>query len=44
MGHQVAGCELYNPFLEYDSHAVFEAGQRLAEQIAAELGFDGLVI
>ncbi len=41
MGHQVAGCELYNPFLDYDSRAIFEAGQRLAEQIAVELGFDG---
>ncbi len=44
MGHQVAGCELYNPFLDYDSRAIFEAGQRLAEQIATELGFEGVVI
>ncbi len=44
MGHQVAGCELYNPFLEYDSRAIFEAGQELAAQIATLLGFNGISI
>lgn len=37
MGHQVAGCELYNPYLGNDPSAVFEQGQQLAAHILAEL-------
>lgn len=37
MGHQVAGCELYNPYLGNDPSAVFEQGQQLAACILAEL-------
>lgn len=37
MGHQVAGCELYNPYLGNDTSAVFEQGKQLAAHILAEL-------
>lgn len=37
MGHQVAGCELYNPYLGNDPSAVFEQGRQLAAHILVEL-------
>ncbi len=37
MGHQVAGCELYNPYLENNVTAVMEQGRELAARILAEL-------
>lgn len=37
MGHQVAGCELYNPYLGHDAKLVFEQGRQIAAGIFSEL-------
>lgn len=37
MGHQVAGCELYNPYLENGVKAIVGQGRQLAARILAEL-------
>ena len=37
MGHQVAGCELYNPYLENNVIAIMKQGRQLAARILAEL-------
>lgn len=37
MGHQVAGCELYNPYLENNVIVIMEQGRELAARILAEL-------
>lgn len=37
MGHQVAGSELYNPYLENNPSALFDQGRQLAARILAEL-------
>ncbi len=37
MGHQVAGCELHNPYLENNVIVIMEQGRELAARILAEL-------